>query len=356
VPIRQLLDFFDQDQDVMSERSKVLGVESNTMPITGTLRKPDGHKNATNRGSWEAKVVLEPLTYEIDPAVFFKHLPHTIKFWVVLLKTDMDYNPLPQAGMTVKGGKKDEVPKISNVDRFRTIAAELKKQGRFNFAEGLMSEMEAVRKGTRVALSIQTTSNSQVVFGQIVAMHGNQHLTFGATEMYDHRLRIFLNQFSLSSGLWAGAGDVLKMLSPSAMADPDWDGDDDTVDFASLASLGTLFRKACAPLPPALPRAASRRPSLLKISGIACGLPAGSQLRVSRAAGWRRPRVAVARAARRGAPRAGHACPAGTGPETGPGTWRGAAPWLAPRSHKPTLNCPAPKSWSSACFLCRRLR
>jgi hypothetical protein len=264
VPIRQLLDFFDQDQDVMSERSKVLGVESNTMPITGTLRKPDGHKNATNRGSWEAKVVLEPLTYEIDPAVFFKHLPHAIKFWVVLLKTDMDYNPLPQAGLMVKGGKKDEVPKISNVDRFRTIAAELKKQGRFNFAEGMMSEMEAVRKGTRVALSIQTTSSSQVVFGQIVAMHGNQHLTFGATEMYDHRLRIFLNQFSLSSGLWAGAGDVLKLLSPSAMADPDWDGDDDTVDFASLASLGTLFRKACAPLPPALPRAASRRPSLLK--------------------------------------------------------------------------------------------
>jgi hypothetical protein len=42
----------------------------------------------------------------------------------------------------------------------------------------------------------------------------------------------------------AEGGGVWWQLSPSAMADPDWDGDDDTVDFSSMASLGTLFRQA----------------------------------------------------------------------------------------------------------------
>jgi hypothetical protein len=32
----------------------------------------------------------------VNPAVFFKNLPHTIKYWIVLLRTDTDYNPLPQ--------------------------------------------------------------------------------------------------------------------------------------------------------------------------------------------------------------------------------------------------------------------
>jgi len=245
VPMRLLMDFFDQDQNVISERNKVLNSESPLMPVSGTLVKPDGQKNTTNRGSWKAKVDLTPLTYEVDPTVFFKHLPHTIKYWIVLLRTQTDYNPLPQAGIVVKNGKKDEVPKISNVDRFRSIAAELMKLPgkRFVFAEGEMSMMDQVRKGTRVALNIQQMSNLQVVFGQVVAMQGNQHLTFGASEMYDHRLGTFLAQFNPTSGLWSGAADVLKQLSPSAMADPDWDGDDDTVDFSSMASLGTLFRQ-----------------------------------------------------------------------------------------------------------------
>ena len=76
--------------------------------------------------------------------------------------------------------------------------------------------------------------------GQIVAISGNQSLTFRSQEVYEHRMRSFLSQFrtSSSAGAWNRAVEVLAQLNPSVMVDLDVD----TTDFGRLTSLGTLFR------------------------------------------------------------------------------------------------------------------
>jgi hypothetical protein len=111
---------------------------------------------------------------------------------------------------------------------------------RWCFGEAALSAVESIRKGTRAALRLQHQATFGKPQGQIVAMCGNQSLTFTSQESYEYRLRSFLNQFrtSSTSGAWNRAVEVLGQLNPSVMVDLDLD----TYDFGRLSSLGTLFR------------------------------------------------------------------------------------------------------------------
>jgi hypothetical protein len=204
--------------------------------LTGKLQKPESKHNPEDRGTLACRVELQPLTYLLDLNVFFKELPHNINFWVIFFTTADDSQRPP-----LKKNSADKYAGQSNLDRFRVAAVRLQAQHTyFNFGEAPLSELQHIRKGTKAALQISHTSDFGKPQGQIVAICGNENLTFGLQEAYEHRLRSFLSQFRLSStsGSWSRAVEVLKQLNPSVMVDVDLDNQD----FGLLSSLSTLFR------------------------------------------------------------------------------------------------------------------
>ena len=204
--------------------------------ITGTMTKPESKKNPTNRGTIACQVKLLPLTYALDVEVFFKELPHNINHWVVLLYSEDDkVRSAPAKDSSEKTAGR------SGLDRFRACAVQLQAMHScVQFGEAPLELVEKIRKGSRAALRITYGSEFGRPPGQIVAMNGNQSLTFSSTEAYEYRLRSFINQFrsSSTSGAWNRAVEVLGQLNPSVMVDLDLD----TQDFGSLGSLSTLFR------------------------------------------------------------------------------------------------------------------
>jgi len=230
MPFSQFVTTEGSDQDIISG-SDYLG-----SAVTGTMTKPESKKNPTNRGTIACQVKLLPLTYALDVEVFFKELPHNINHWIVLLYSEDDkVRSAPAKDSSEKTAGR------SGLDRFRACAVRLQAMHScVQFGEAPLELVEKIRKGSRAALRITYGSEFGRPPGQIVAMNGNQSLTFSSTEAYEYRLRSFINQFrsSSTSGAWNRAVEVLGQLNPSVMVDLDLD----TQDFGSLGSLSTLFR------------------------------------------------------------------------------------------------------------------
>uniref|UniRef100_A0A7S4K7H8 Uncharacterized protein n=1 Tax=Guillardia theta TaxID=55529 RepID=A0A7S4K7H8_GUITH len=221
-----------QDEDT-SDKWMEMGISPNAVSLTGTLIKPGGKKSASNRGTMIFQVELLPLTFAVDLQTFFKELPHNICNWVVMMATPEDYQ--------LKTKDAGNATPRSNIERFRSCAVRMLSQGitGFKFGEASYADLNKIRKGTKSALRIGEGGGASTC-GEIVAINGNQNISFSTTDIYEHRLSSFLNQFKSSSAsiAWTAACEVLGQLNPSVMVDLDLD----TTDFGKLSSLGTLFR------------------------------------------------------------------------------------------------------------------
>ena len=76
----------------------------------------------------------------------------------------------------------------------RRHASHVFSRRRWCFGEAPLKDVENIRKGTRAALRLQHQAAFGKPQGQIVAMCGNQSLTFNTQDAYEYRMRSFLNQ------------------------------------------------------------------------------------------------------------------------------------------------------------------
>jgi len=180
------------------------------------------------------------MTYKVDLGKFFEYLPHQISGWVLFIKgPDEEWDSMPNSSRSSFRSSAPTPQSTSPSDRFRNTAAQLLSYGKgeFCFGEAMLSELANVRVGTKVALGLKDTS-----CGQIVAMSkNNKKLSFLVTELFEHRLTSFVQQFNTeSSGVWAQAAEQMRQMNPSTMMD--MAGDEQMADFAKIAALGSLFR------------------------------------------------------------------------------------------------------------------
>ncbi|EKX54587.1 hypothetical protein GUITHDRAFT_132284 [Guillardia theta CCMP2712] len=229
-----------QDEDT-SDKWMEMGISPNAVSLTGTLIKPGGKKSASNRGTMIFQVELLPLTFAVDLQTFFKELPHNICNWVVMMATPEAQAAVESEDYQLKTKDAGNATPRSNIERFRSCAVRMLSQGitGFKFGEASYADLNKIRKGTKSALRIGEGGGASTC-GEIVAINGNQNISFSTTDIYEHRLSSFLNQFKSSSAsiAWTAACEVLGQLNPSVMVDLDLD----TTDFGKLSSLGTLFR------------------------------------------------------------------------------------------------------------------